>query len=171
MELTRFLLVLVFCFSGNVFSSELEFKNLQLNPTTAQSRNIASSGSSSGIFSTTNLAWTTMTFIAATALTGKEKTATSTHLSLASLAGLSYGAFIHSYFNDDEAKSHTVAGWSKWFHIPAMVLLPIAGAVAQRQFDKKGKNSASGIGSIHKPAALAAVVAMSLTALSLTFEF
>ncbi len=122
------------------------------------------------IFSTRNLAWGTMALLGATALTAQEKKASSTHLALSAISMMSYGAFLNSYFTNPSRDKYVIASYTKWVQIPAMVVLPIAGAVALKQFEK-GKNKATGIGVAHKPAALISLVGMGLTTLSLTFEF
>ena len=122
------------------------------------------------LFSTKNLAWGTMTLLGATALTAQEKKASSAHLALASLSMFSYGAFLNSYFTNSNSKKYAVAYYTKWIQIPAMFVLPVAGAIALKQFEK-GKNKATGFGAIHKPSALVSLIGMGLTTLSLTFEF
>ncbi len=139
----------------------------------ARPSSIETSSNSNSIYSTRNLAWGTIALMGATALTGRELKVTPIHISLASLSMMSYGFFMNSYLNDSKMgkkKGYKYASYSKWLHIPAMILLPVAGAIAQRQFSK-GKTKAEGFGVIHKPAALAALVGMGLTTLSLSFQF
>jgi hypothetical protein len=164
----------IFTLSFSLFSAEINLSDLQV--TEKQEVSMTMSGthkSSSTWLSTRNLAWGTMALLGATALTGREQKVNPLHLSLASLSAMSYGFFMQKYCSESHGVKDSPYKWasySKWLHIPAMLILPIAGAMAQRQF-AKGGHSATGFASLHKPSALASVVGMALTTLSLTFEF
>lgn len=161
---------------SSVYAAEVKLSDLQVKDKVDITADVKTSHNTYSLFSTKNLAWTTLAFLAATGLTAKEKDASDTHIALAGLTFMSYGAFLNSYltnssYNSEEGRhKYKWASYSKWIHIPAMIILPIAGAIAQSQFDR-GENSASGFASLHKPSALAAVVGMTLTTFSLTFEF
>lgn len=142
----------------------------QDQPTQVDSNRYPSSMSETKILSTTNLAWSTLTLLGATALTGREKKAHPVHTSLAGLSGISYGMFLNSYLNDQKAQENKYASYSKWLHIPAMIILPIAGSMALRDYDR-GEKDAQGFAKLHKPAALASVLGMALATFSLQFNF
>lgn len=160
----------------NSNADEFKMSDLTVTKASATEPVLSEIKKNRGIFSTRNLAWGTMTLLGATALTGREKKVHPEHISLASLSMLSYGVFLHSYFNNEEVsgdsgrQNYKWASYANWLHIPAMLILPVAGAIAQRQYDK-GKNSATGFASLHKPSALASLIGMGLATLSLTFEF
>jgi len=171
------LAALIFSSFNLAFADNLKLADLKVKNSIDMHRSMTSQKSEQTFFTTKTLAWTTVALLGATALTGRERKVNPIHVSLASLSLLSYGAFIHSYFTNQEVsgtdgrKTYRTASYSKWLHIPAMLVLPIAGAIAQRQYEKKGQTSATGFAKLHKPAALAAVAGMALSTLSLTFEF
>ncbi|MCB9091220.1 MAG: hypothetical protein H6621_10730 [Halobacteriovoraceae bacterium] len=165
--LFAFLLLSTIAYADNLTLRDFSLKaNEEINQTSAMEIK------ETGIMTTKNLAWTTVALLTATAFTGREKKANPIHMSLAGLSFMSYGMFLNSYLKSNQYNSRTYkwASYSKWVHIPAMIILPIAGAMALRDFDR-GKNEAEGFGKFHKPAAAASVISMAVATLSLTFEF
>ena len=169
-----FTMILVLCFTLTAGAGEVKLSDLKVGNTQDLERIPAAKKGS--FFSTRNLAWMTGVLVGATALTGREGKVHPVHTSLAGLAGMSYGAFLHSYFTDEDLhtdeghKNYKYTHWSKWLHIPAMIILPVAGSMAMRDFDK-GKTEAEGFGKLHKPAALAAGIGLAVATFGLTFEF
>lgn len=170
----KILLTVLIFVSSALYANDITLADLRIDGSNVN-RTVASE-QERNCFSTRNLAWMTMALLGATGLTGQEKDASTTHTALASLTAMSYGAFLNSYMKDPVYTSvegqakYKWASYSKWLHIPSMIMLPVAGILAQRQF-QQGDNSAHGFAATHKPAALASVVSMALATLSLTFEF
>ena len=162
-------------FSTSVISSELTVDQLAIDGTTDYQRSFASGAESQKdvpwLKSRRFWAWTTMAFLGATALTGREMKVNPTHKAVSMFAMMSYGAYAYSdMVSDESGPGNKWSNAARWLHIPAMLLLPVAGTIAERQFSK-GEHSATGIGATHKPAALAAVLGMALSTLSLTWDF
>lgn len=158
-------------FLSSVSATTVSMNDFRQDQSTIEDTNrYPSSMNDSKILSTTNLAWSTLTLLGATALTGREKKAHPIHTSLAGLTGISYGMFLNSYLNDEKAQENKYASYSKWLHIPAMIILPIAGSMALRDYDR-GEKDAQGFAKLHKPAALASVLGMALATFSLQFNF
>lgn len=168
MKLIKTMTILMLSFS--VFATDLKLQDLSVGSNAGVNSRTPNAEGSTKFLTTTKLAWSTLTLLGATALTGREKKAHPIHTSLAGLTGISYGMFLNSYLNDENAQANKYASASKWIHIPAMIILPVAGSMALRDFDR-GEKDAQGFAKLHKPAALASVLGMALATLSLQFEF
>lgn len=88
-----------------IFSAEVKLTDLQVKEKPAINSDIKITQNVYSLFSTKNLAWTTLAFLAATGLTAKEKDASDTHVALAGLTMISYGAFLNSYLTNSTYNS------------------------------------------------------------------
>jgi cytochrome b561 len=119
----------------------------------------------------------TLALVAATAAVAKEgEPAPESHEVLGVTTGLFY--FTTAYFSltAPEPKVEGSKGWNMkihramaFIHFPAMALLPFAGSQASRAY--KDNKDPGGLGKYHKDLANVALAALSVSALSVVFDF